>query len=116
MSLGMHGALTPGMRLWYTNNSPFTSYTTVTPHSDSRSDFSAYVTSHIQYTTYKIIACIERTTMLRADIMHVMCEYKAGEGVPCYSRFDKLMSGSSLEGKAILRNHKTLNSKALYFK
>ena len=38
--------------------------------------------------------------MLRADIMHVMCEYKAGEGVPRYSRFDKLMSGSSLEGKA----------------
>ena len=31
------------------------------PHSDSRSDFSAYVTSRIQYATYKIIAtCIER--------------------------------------------------------
>ena len=27
-------------------------YTTVTPHSDSRSDHSAYVTSHIQYTSY----------------------------------------------------------------
>ena len=36
------------MKLWCTNNSPFTSYTTVTPHSDSRS---AYVTSHVQYTT-----------------------------------------------------------------
>ena len=45
-----HGATTPGMKLWYTNNSPFTSYTTVTPHSDFRSDFSAYVTSHVQYT------------------------------------------------------------------
>ena len=30
------------MKLWYTNNSPFTSDT---PHSDSRSDFSAYATS-----------------------------------------------------------------------
>ena len=35
------------MKLWYTNNSAFTSYTTVTPHSDFRS---AYVTSHVQYT------------------------------------------------------------------
>ena len=52
------------MKLWYTNNSPFTSYTTVAPHSESR---------------------------------RVMREYEAGEGVPC---FDKLMSGSSLEGKA----------------
>ena len=41
---------TPGMKLWYTNNSPFTSYTTLTPHSDSRSDFSTYVTSHVHYT------------------------------------------------------------------
>ena len=49
------GALTPGIKLWFTNNFPFTSYTTVTPHSD---DFSAYVTSHVQNTTYKIIACI----------------------------------------------------------
>ena len=53
--------------------------------------------------------------MLRADITCIMCEYKAGEGVPLYSRFDKLMSGSSLEGKAFLGNHKTLNSKAFYF-
>ena len=29
------------MKLLYTNNSPFTSYTTVTLHSDSRRDFSA---------------------------------------------------------------------------
>ena len=44
--------------------------------------------------------CIEHATVLRANIMRVMCEYKVGEGVPRYSRFDKLMSGSSLEGKA----------------
>ena len=41
--------------------------------------------------------------MLRADITRVMHEYKAGEGVPRYSRFDKLMSGSSLEGKAVFK-------------
>ena len=70
------------MKLWYTNNSSFTSYTTVTPHSDSRSDISAYVMSHVQYT---IIACIECATMLRANIILVMYEYKAGEGVLSYS-------------------------------
>ena len=37
--------------------------------------------------------------MLQADITRVMCESKAGEGVPRYSRFDKKMSGSSLEDK-----------------
>ena len=74
------------MKLWYTNNSPFTSYTTVTPYSDSQSDFSAYVTSHIQYTTYKIIPCIERATVLLAKIMRVTHEYEAGEGVPHYSQ------------------------------
>ena len=40
--------------------------------------------------------------MLRADITRVLREYKAGE-VPRYSRFDKLMSGSSLEGKAFFK-------------
>ena len=40
------------MKLWYTKNSPFTSYTTVTTHSDSRSNFSFYVTSHVQYTAF----------------------------------------------------------------
>ena len=74
------------MKLWYTSNSPFTSYTTVTPHSDFRSDLSAYMTSHVQYTTYKIIVCIERATVLCANIMHVTREYKAGESVPCYSQ------------------------------
>ena len=42
--------------------------------------------------------------MLQADITHIMHEYKADEGVPCL-RFDKLMSGSFLEGKAFLRSH-----------
>ena len=58
----------------------------------------------------KIIACIECAPELRANSTHVMREYKAGEGVPCYH--DKLMSGSSLEVKTFLRNHKTLISKA----
>ena len=35
-------------------------------------------------------------------LTRVMREYKAGEGVP-----DKLMAGSSLEGKAFVRNYKT---------
>ena len=34
-------------------------------------------------TTYKIIACIERATVLRAN-MRVTREYKAGEGVLSY--------------------------------
>ena len=38
-----------------------------------------------------------------------MCEYKAAEGVLRYSQFDKLMSGSSLEGKAFFT--KPQNSK-----
>ena len=88
------------MKLWYTNNSPFTSYTTITSHSDSQSDFTAYLTYHMfSIPTYKIIACIERTTMLQADITRVLCESKAGGGVPRYSRFDKKMSGSSVENK-----------------
>ena len=37
------------MKLWCTNNSSFTSYTPLTPHSDSQSDFPAYVTSHVHY-------------------------------------------------------------------
>ena len=60
--------------------------------------------------------CIEHAIMLWADITHLMREYKAGEGMPLLFTIDKLMSNSSLEGKAFLRNHKTLNSKAFYFK
>ena len=72
------------MKLWYTNNSPFTSYTTVTPHSDSRS---IDVTSHVQYT--EVIVCVLRV-LLRFQLMFT-----------CVTLFtvDKLMSGSSLGGK-----------------
>ena len=68
------------MKLWYTNNSetPFTSYTTVSTTVAPE----PYVTSHVQCTI--IAMCIECATMLRANITCVMCEYKAGEGVPCY--------------------------------
>ena len=61
---------------------------------------------------YKIIGmCIECATVLRANNMRIACEYKVGEHVPCYSRL--MMSGFSLEGKVLLRSHKTQNSKAL---
>ena len=36
----------------------------VNPSQRLQKRFSAYVTSHVQYTTYKIIACIERATVL----------------------------------------------------
>ena len=63
------------MKLWYTNNSPFTSYTPLAPHSGSQSDFSAYVTLHIQY---KIIAmCIECATVLQANNTRIMLKVKA---------------------------------------
>ena len=42
---------------------------------------------------YKIIVYIERATTLWANIMRVMCEYEAGEGVLSYLR---LMSDSSV--------------------
>ena len=42
------------------------------------------LTSHVQYTTYKIIACIEHATVLQANITRVTRE--AGEGVLSYSR------------------------------
>ena len=85
------------MKLWYTNNFPFTSYTTLTPHSDSRS---AYVTSHVQYTTYKIIAtCIERATALRANNMRVTRGIKQSK----LFTTDKLISGSSLEDKEAIK-------------
>ena len=45
-----------------------------------------HMTSHIQYTMYKIIVCIECAAILRADIKHLMREYKVSEGVSCYSR------------------------------
>ena len=65
---------------WYTNKFSFTSYATITPHSDSRSEFPTYMTSHIEYIlAYKIIAtCIEHATMHWAITMCVMYEHKAG--------------------------------------
>ena len=54
------------LKLWYINNSPFTSYTTVTPYCPKQ--FFAYVTSHIY--TY-VIACIDHATMLWGNIMRV---------------------------------------------
>ena len=74
----------------------FTSYTTVTPHSNSQSDFSAYVTSHIQYT---IIACIERATVLWANIMHISHKYKAGGGMLSYSQLTNWCLGPPLRVK-----------------
>ena len=61
------------MKLWYTNNSPFTSYTTVTLTATPEAIVSAYVTSRVQlaYTTYKIIARIERAIVLPANITRV---------------------------------------------
>ena len=35
---------------------------------------------------YKIIACVERATVLRANTMRVTRKYKAGEGVLSYSQ------------------------------
>ena len=72
------------MKLRYTNNSPFTSYTTITPHSDLGPKRLRDVTRLIS--TYKIIARIERATLLWANITRVTREYKAGEGVLSYSR------------------------------
>ena len=42
--------------------------------------FFAYVMLHVQYTTYKIIVCIEHATVLWANITHVMRGYKACKG------------------------------------
>ena len=100
------------MKLWYTNNSPFTSYTTVTPHSDSRSDSSAYVTSHVQYTTYKIIACIERATCFR----HRLIYYVTGIGnaiISCHHPCSALAYRSfSNSARARLQLHLLSNLKS----
>jgi len=76
----LHGALTSSVH-W---QAPFT---TLTPHSDSQSNFFSYMSSCVQYTMYKIIAtCIERTTTLWPYNMCVTREYKAGESMPYYSQ------------------------------
>ena len=89
--------------VFYINNSPFTSYATITPHDDSWSNFFLLgdVTRLITYVNI-IATYIEHATTLRSNNVRVKCEYKC---IASYS----LMSGSSLEGKAFLRSHKTLN-------
>ena len=64
-------------------------YTTVTPHSNSRRDVSAFVMSHVQYTTYKIIPRIERAIVLGDNIMRVTSSIKTVEGVLSYSQLTK---------------------------
>ena len=59
--------------------------------------------------TRSIYTSIERATTLWTNTAHVMREYKVRA---LLFRIDKLMSGSSVEGKAFLRSHKTL--KAFY--
>ena len=43
---------------------------------------------------------VNLATPLRANITRITRGHKAGEGLLSYSQIDKLMSGSSLEGKA----------------
>ena len=38
------------MKFWHTNKLPFTSFTTLTPHSRAKRDFHAYVIVSVQYT------------------------------------------------------------------
>ena len=75
----------------------------VTPNSDSRSDFSAYVTSHVQY--LRVLSAL--------NIMRITREYKAGEGMLSYIfTINKLMSGSSIRVKFF----KKPQNAELYFK
>ena len=54
-------------KLWYTNNSPITSYTALTPH-NSRSDFSSYETSRI----LRIKSLLRVLSALRASNTRIM--------------------------------------------
>ena len=60
---------TYSMKLSFTTMHPFTSYTTLTPHSDIEGDLPAYVTSHVPYShIYKINAmCGECTVVLQSN-------------------------------------------------
>ena len=69
------------MKLWYTNNSPLPA----TPPPPLTVTLKATFLLKQRHTSNIMIACNERAAMLRADIMHVMHEYEAGEGVPCCS-------------------------------
>ena len=66
--------------------SPATPLSLLTATHEAPRIFFAYVLSHDQYTMYKIIACIERAVVLRANIMRATREYKASEGVLSHSR------------------------------
>ena len=72
-----------GMTLWYTNKLPSTSsYTTFTPHSNSRSNSPTYVTLCIQY------AYLQNHCHVGWASYCALCWYKsdkAGKAVPCYS-------------------------------
>ena len=63
------------------NKSPFTSYTIVTPHSNSRSDFPACMMS--RFLCIKLLGVL---SVLRANNTRLTHEYKAGESVPSYSQ------------------------------
>ena len=64
------------MELWYTNQPPFTSYTSLTPCSSTRRDFPTYVTSHIPY-AYNT-TCIECSIMLRVMISYTRYQLLCG--------------------------------------
>ena len=90
------------MKLWYTSNFPFTSYTTLTPHSDSREeifllrDVTRSMSAHI---LLRVLSALPRFGL----IIRALREVKA-----CIAFMnDKRMSGSSLERKAFLRSPKT---------
>ena len=53
-----HGAITLGVKVLLTNKPPFSSYTTLYHHSDSRRNFPAYMISRIPYSYIKSM-CIE---------------------------------------------------------
>ena len=55
------------MKVWSTNKLHFSRYTTFTPHSDTKTYFHTYVTSHVQMLSYEIIVTLLSTTLLRTN-------------------------------------------------
>jgi len=82
----MAWCITAGMKLWYTNKLPFTSFTTLTPHSSAKRDFHTYVMFSVQYTYVQNHATCIECTVLHANSTCVTCYKggKGGKGVPCY--------------------------------
>ena len=72
------------MKHWYTNKLPFTSYTiTAVPEGI----FCLHDVAHsICLRIKSLLHGIEHTTVLWANHVCVMRDYKAGEGVPCISQ------------------------------